>query len=64
MGWPSKGALHRDQGLRAQARAFLWGLDRGVGSCCPGVVVDRDGLIYSLDSFVLEKESRVTAVEL
>lgn len=63
MGWPSREALHRDQGLWTHAEAFLWGLERGVGSFNPGTVVDGGGLICSPDSFIL-KESRISALEL
>ena len=40
-----RGTLCRDQGLWAQAGAFLRGLERAVGSCNPGVVVDGDSLL-------------------
>lgn len=55
-----QGALHRDQGLQTQAEAFLWGLEGGMGSCNPGILVGGGGLIYSPDSFIL-KESRMPA---
>lgn len=63
MDWPSREALHREQGVWTQAEAFLWGLERGVRSCNPGTVVHGGGLIYSPEPFILG-ESRVPALEL
>lgn len=57
VGWPSREALRRDEAC-GPTQAFLGGLQRGVGSCNPGPVVDGDGLILSPDSFILKNDQR------
>lgn len=57
VGWPSRGASRRDEAC-GPTQAFLGGLERGVGSCKPGPVVDGDGLILSPDSFILKNDQR------
>lgn len=58
-----RGGLTQGPGLWTPAEALLWGLERGAGSCNPGIVVD-DGFVCLPDSLVLEKECRITAAEL
>lgn len=52
----SREALHGGEAWWSHTEAFLWGLEREVGSCNPGTAVDGDGLILSPDSFILKND--------